>query len=109
MCSPFDDKEDWLDEEELQLEEEETEKRADKEACLYEEECTGVEGANPTPKLHRLARDVGIAASISFGHYPDFLGICGPLQDLKHQDSNRFDFLSLLWPASLSALIAIYS
>ena len=31
----------------------------------------------------------------------------GPSQDLNPKDSSPFDFLSLLWPASLCALIAM--
>ena len=86
-------------------EEEETEKIADEEEFFNE--CTGVDGATPTPKRRRLARDTGLAASLSSGHYPEFLGICGPSHDLSPKDSNPFDFLSLLWPTSLCALIAI--
>ena len=54
-----------------------------------------------------ILRDAGLAASLSSGHYPEFLGICGPSHDLSPKDSNPFDFLSLLWPTSLCALIAI--
>ena len=52
-------------------------------------------------------RDAGLAASLSSGHYPVFLGMHGSSQDLNPKDSSPFDFLSLLWRASLCALIAM--
>ena len=70
-------------------------------------ECTGIEGATPIPKWPRLSSDADLVASLSFGHYPEFLGIRGPSQDLNRKDNNPVDFLSRLWPASLCAMIAI--
>ena len=66
-----------------------------------------IEEATPTPERRRVARDAGLAASLSSGHYPVFLGMHGPSQDLNLKDSSLFDFLSLLWPASLCTLIAM--
>ena len=63
---------------------------------MDEENFTGIEGATPTPKKRRVARDVGLAASLSSGHYPEFLGMHGPSQDLNQKESSPFDFLSLL-------------
>ena len=48
-------------------------KRRRRQRGLVEEECTGVEGATPTPMWCRLARYVCLFASLSSGHYPEFL------------------------------------
>ena len=71
LCSCFDKEDDeWCDEEVLQLNEELRwrEETEGMEQSLDEEKCTGVEGAIPTPKWCRVARDAGLAASLSFGH-----------------------------------------
>ena len=71
-----------LEEEEEEEEEEEAtgEESEDTEQYLDAENFTGIEGATPTPKRRR---DAGLAASLSFGHYPEFLGMHGPSQDLQ--------------------------
>ena len=90
----------------LDEEEETGEESEDAEQYLHDD-VTGIEGATPTPKRHRVARDAGLTTSLSYGHYPVFLGMHSPSQDLNPKDSSPFDFLSLLWPASLCALIAM--
>ena len=101
LCSSFDEEDDeWCDEEFPLLDEETAEQ-------YLHDNVTGIEGATPTPKRRRVARDAGLAASLSSGHYPVFLGMHGPSQDLNPKDSSPFHFLSLLWPASLCTLIAM--
>ena len=97
LCSSFDEEDDyeWCDEEFPLLDEEE--ESEDAEQYLHDD-ITGIEGATPTPKRRRVARDAGLAASPSSGHYPVFLHMHGPSQDLNLKDSSLFDFLSLLWP-----------
>ena len=50
------------------------------------------EPATPTPKRRRVARDAGLAASLSSGHYPVFLGMHGPSQDLNRKIAVRLIF-----------------
>ena len=73
----------------------------DKEPCLDEKECTGVERATPTTKWRRVARDAGIATSLSFGDYSKFLGIQGSSKDLFPKASSPFDFTSFGQPVSV--------
>ena len=91
----------------MQLEAEETEETEDAKQCLDEEKCTGVEKATAISKWHRVARDVGLAASLSFGYYPEFVVMQGSSQDLNTKECSPFDVLSLAWLASLCALIAM--
>ena len=94
------------DKEVLQLEEEE--ETEDMEQCLDEKNCTGIEGATPTLKWRRVGRDASLAASLSSGHHHEYyLGIHGPSQALILKASSPFDFQSLLWPASVCAVIAL--
>ena len=65
-------------------------RRARTERYLDEENITDIEGATPTPKRRRVARDAGLAASLSFGHYLEYLGMHGPSQDLNPKDSSPF-------------------
>ena len=65
-----------------------------------------LEGMAPTPKRHRLVNDSALMASLQFGLHPEFLGVHGPSQDHNANDNSVLDYLLLLWPASLSDLIA---
>ena len=74
-----------------QLDEEETgEESENTEQYLDEESVTGIEGATPIPKRHRVTRDAGLAVSLSFGHYPEFLGMHGPSQDPNPKNCTPF-------------------
>ena len=55
---------------EEETEDETKEETEDTEQCLDEEKCTDVEEATPTTKWRRIARDAGLDASFSSGHYP---------------------------------------
>ena len=95
LCSSFDEEDDdeWCDEEFLQLEEEveETgEESEDTEQYLDEENVTGIEGATSTPKRRRVTRDADLAASVSCGHYPQFLCMHCPSQNLNPKDSSPY-------------------
>ena len=109
LCSSFDeeDEDGWCNEEFPLLDEEETGEECEDAEQYLHDDVTGIDGATPTPKRRRVERDTGLVASLSSGHYPVFLGMHGPSQDLNPKDSSPFDFLSLLWPASLCASIAM--
>ena len=62
LCSSFDEEDDeWCNEEFLLLDEEEEtgEESEDAEQYLHDD-VTGIEGATPTPKRRRVARDAGL-------------------------------------------------
>ena len=75
----------------LQLEEEEEESGEESEDTnQLDENVTGIEGATPTAKRRRVTRDAALAASLSSGHYHQFIGMHGPSQDLNPKDSSPF-------------------
>ena len=65
------------------------------------------EGVAPTPKRCKYAKETALRASLNSGLYPTFEGIEGPSRDIPPNENNPFEYLSLLWPASLCELIAL--
>ena len=60
----------------------------------------------PTPKRRKLASQIGLDASLKSGLYPEFLGVEGPVESHDPDRNNALDYLLLLWPESLTSLIA---
>ena len=60
----------------------------------------------PTPKRRKLCSQLGLKASLESGLYPDFLGREGPVEDHRPDCNSALDYLLLLWPESLTSLIA---
>ena len=85
MCN-----EEFLQLEEEEEEEDETGEESEDTKQYLDENVTGIEGATPTPKRRRVTRDAALAASLSSGHYHQFLGRHGPSQDLNSKDSCPF-------------------
>ena len=66
-----------------------------------------LEGAAPTSKCWRLAREDGLERSLVSGLYPQFIGYEGPSQLLEPSENNKLAFLQLVWSTSLHELIAV--
>ena len=64
-------------------------------------------GATPSPKQLKYAKEIALSASLNSGHYPSYLGIEGPTQDCLPGETSALEFLLLLWPESLRELIAV--
>ena len=63
-----------------------------------------LEGAAPTPKRRKHAREEALKASLNSGHYP---GVEGPTNDLDPTTSSAFEYLEIVWPNSLCELMAL--
>ena len=74
----------------MEEEEEETGEESEDSEQYLDGDVTGIEGATSTPKRLRVTRDAALAASLSSGHYLQFLGMHGPSQDLNPKDSSPF-------------------
>ena len=61
----------------------------------------------PTPKRRNLASQIALDASLKSGLYPEFKGVEGPVDSHDPESSSAFDYLQLLWPDSLTSLIAV--
>ena len=61
----------------------------------------------PTPKRRKLASQIALDASLKSGLYPEFKGVEGPVDSHDPESSSAFDYLQLLWPDSLTSLIAV--
>ena len=65
-----------------------------------------VDGAAPTLKRRRLAREDGLQKALASGLYPEFLGVAGPVNRMDPSCDSMLDFLKLLWPDCLCEHIA---
>ena len=63
-----------------------------------------LEGAAPTPKRRKHAREEALKPSLNSGRYPTFQGVEGPTNDLDPTTSSAFEYLQIVWPNSLCAL-----
>ena len=66
-----------------------------------------IEGAAPTSKNRRCAREEGLNASLHSGLYPTFKGIEGSVNRLDPTSNSAFEYLQQLRPCSLCELIAL--
>ena len=72
-----------------------------------DDDLSDLEGAAPTPKRRRLAREEALERSLASGLYPQFSGCEGPSQFLDPSENNELAFVQLVWPTSLCELIAV--
>ena len=61
----------------------------------------------PTHKRRRLCSELALKTSLESGLYPEFLGTVGPAENYDPESNSALDYLLLLWPESLSSLIAL--
>ena len=67
-----------------------------------------LEGAAPTPKRRKYAREEALKASLNSGRYPTFQGVEGPTNDLDPTTSSAFEYLEIVWPNSLKPIDTLY-
>ena len=60
-----------------------------------------MEGAAPTPKRQRLAREEALQRLLASGLYPQFSGCEGLSQLLDPCENDELTFVQLVWPTSL--------
>ena len=53
-----------------------------------------------------MCSELGLKHSLNSGLYPEFLGTEGPVDNCSPDSNNALDFLLMLWPESLTSLIA---
>ena len=91
--------------EEVEVEEEEEEKGKEEEE--EEEGESELEGMAPSLKRCKLGRETALKVSLLSWLYHVFRGLEGPTHNINPCNSNALDYFLLLWPASLSELIAL--
>ena len=111
MYQDQEEEDDEEGEDEEEEEDEEDDEEGEEEGNLETDEESSdddaLDGAAPTPKRRKFARDKALEASLGSGLYPTFQGIHGPAQDLNPKDNDALEYLRLLWPESLCELIAL--
>ena len=60
-----------------------------------------------TRKRRRLCSELALKTSLESGLYTEFLGAEGPAENHDPESNSALDYLLLLWPESLSSLIAL--